>query len=396
MNILIVASKFPPEYSGPGVRIPRLYNAIKEELGAKDISVICNGIEQINNEIYEHDGFQVQRITASIIRKKHLPFSLALPRLHNALAYFWETILTLRELKKRTDINLLHVIGHSGGTAASIWWAKRHNIPILIELVNATAQPEQKIFFFHKLKLSDNSLIITISKHLEKKCLNAGYRKNKIWCRPNPVSENKFSPETEKKLSYRSDISKFKGSDIVLCSVGKFIPRKNQIFLIDVLKDLPSSYKLILAGPLVDSGPHKERDHAYLSSIYAKVKEYGLNERVLITPYFVESAPYFKAADIYLIPGWDEGLGTPMLESIACATPVVTNDEGAFREWINNGKNGFLCSLETDKWIKAIKNASVIPVEQRLDEAKKIITICGDTVINQSYIKNIRKLTQND
>ena len=75
MNILIVASKFPPEYAGPGVRIPKLYKAISDELGVKSLNVLCNGVEQTDNEDYQYEDFAVKRRVAQSLRKNRFPFN---------------------------------------------------------------------------------------------------------------------------------------------------------------------------------------------------------------------------------------------------------------------------------------------------------------------------------
>ena len=77
-----------------------------------------------------------------------------------------------------------------------------------------------------------------------------------IWCRPNPIDEKKYNYRPEKKEIYRSEYTPFEMNDVILTSVAKFMPLKNQLFLIDVLNELPDQYKLILCGPLVKSGIH--------------------------------------------------------------------------------------------------------------------------------------------
>ena len=41
------------------------------------------------------------------------------------------------------------------------------------------------------------------------------------------------------------------------------------------------------------------------------------------------------------------GFPTKLSESIACGTPVITNDTSDIKNYIRNGKNGFLLELES-------------------------------------------------
>jgi len=68
-NFLLVISKFPPEYSGPGVRIPRLYKWLENQGHKINLQILCNGIEYTKSQNYIHKGNKVRRVTAGIFYK---------------------------------------------------------------------------------------------------------------------------------------------------------------------------------------------------------------------------------------------------------------------------------------------------------------------------------------
>ncbi|MCB9991208.1 MAG: glycosyltransferase family 4 protein [Rhodospirillales bacterium] len=395
MNVLIIASKFPPEYSGPGVRIPRLYKAIGEELGIKRVEVLCNGLEKPYDEDYEHEGWPVKRRVASYIRQRKFPFNLLPSAVNGNLAYFAETVAGLKMLEQYKDIDYIHILGHSGLTAAALSWAKCHDIPVLIELVTAKARPCQKLFFIGKACPPENSVIMTFRSDTEEKCRAAGFD-TQIWKRPNPINEEIYKLEPERKAALRAAHTPFKESDIVLCSVAKIIPQKNQRFLLDVLRELPEEYKLVIAGPKVVDGPLYERDKNYLQDIYDSIESYGLTGRVHIVPDYVESADFMKLADLYMLPAYNEGFATPMLEANACGIPVIANEgEYSFGEWIKNGENGFLCPLDAPKWAQACRKAAEFPEKQRHEQAARITAAAGQKNIYKTYVNLINKLVGN-
>jgi glycosyltransferase involved in cell wall biosynthesis len=49
-----------------------------------------------------------------------------------------------------------------------------------------------------------------------------------------------------------------------------------------------------------------------------------------------------RAADIYVSSSWSEGLGTSVLEGLACGVPVVATVAGGIPEMIRNGETGYL------------------------------------------------------
>ena len=60
MKIILVISKFFPEYTGPSVRMLRLYNFLKKK--NVDLEIICGGLEYKYEKFYEIKGFKVHRL----------------------------------------------------------------------------------------------------------------------------------------------------------------------------------------------------------------------------------------------------------------------------------------------------------------------------------------------
>lgn len=396
MNILIVASKFPPEYTGPGVRIPRLYKAIGEELGVKRIDVICNGIEQVEKADYKFKDMQVQRRVAQYIRQDKFPFGLLPRRIHNVLAHIAENIITYKALQEHQP-DLIHILGHSGGTAAALKYTAEQGIPVLMELVTAEAGPQQKYLFFTKARPHKNSLIIALTRNAQARCKAQGYSDEQIWYRPNPIDENIYKIEWGRRAELRKALSPFEPDDIVISAVAKMMPQKNQRLLVRAMPHLSEKFKLLLGGPLVGSGKLYERDKAYVEEIKSTIKQHGLESRVHMVLDFVNSAEYMKASDIYALPAWNEGFGTPMIEALACGLPVVANKgEPPFCEWIEGGVNGFLCDINNpEEWARAFEKAAELSEEQKRKASDHTHDRAGQKTIYKTYKDLIRKLVQN-
>ena len=55
-----------------------------------------------------------------------------------------------------------------------------------------------------------------------------------------------------------------------------------------------------------------------------------------------ELAALYSGTDIYLSPSWDEGLGMPPMEAMACGAALVTYDNGGCRDYARDGETALV------------------------------------------------------
>ena len=55
-----------------------------------------------------------------------------------------------------------------------------------------------------------------------------------------------------------------------------------------------------------------------------------------------ELAALYSSADVYLCPSWDEGLGMPSMEAMACGAALVTYDNGGCRDYARHGETALV------------------------------------------------------
>jgi glycosyltransferase involved in cell wall biosynthesis len=53
-------------------------------------------------------------------------------------------------------------------------------------------------------------------------------------------------------------------------------------------------------------------------------------------------AALYSGCDIYLCPSWDEGLGMPPMEAMACGAALVTYDNGGCRDYASDGETALV------------------------------------------------------
>ncbi len=110
--------------------------------------------------------------------------------------------------------------------------------------------------------------------------------------------------------------------------VGTLHPRKNLVRLVQAMSlagsDLDPSLQLVLAGM---------KGWLY-DDLLAEVRRQGLSDRVLLTGYLpgADLPAMMSGALAYVFPSLYEGFGLPVLEAMACGTPVICSSASSLPE----------------------------------------------------------------
>ncbi|MBC8249028.1 MAG: glycosyltransferase family 4 protein [Anaerolineales bacterium] len=109
--------------------------------------------------------------------------------------------------------------------------------------------------------------------------------------------------------------------------VGTLQPRKNLTRLIEAFSNIQypiSNIQLLIAG---------KKGWLY-EKIFRQVEELGLEGRVVFTGYVAEGdlPALLSGARLFVFPSLYEGFGLPVLEAMACGTPVVCSNASSLPE----------------------------------------------------------------
>jgi glycosyltransferase involved in cell wall biosynthesis len=137
--------------------------------------------------------------------------------------------------------------------------------------------------------------------------------------------------------------------------VGNIEPRKNLARLIDAFARLKKNglpHKLVMVG---QPGWHCE-------PIYAEVERQGLESEVLFTGYvpFEDLPALYSGATAMAFPSIYEGFGLPVLEAMACGTPVVTSSSSGLAE-VADGAAILVDPLSLDEIASALQRVCTQP-----------------------------------
>lgn len=152
--------------------------------------------------------------------------------------------------------------------------------------------------------------------------------------------EDKEKDELKKELN-------LKDTDRILITAGEMIERKNQKFLLEVVKKIKekeNSIKLIVCG-------HGRLEHF----LKAKAKDLGIENNVIFTGYRTDIYKILGLAEIFLFSSLQEGLPVAVMEAMAVGLPVVCSNVRGNADLIDNEKGGYvLDKFDSDIWSDSI------------------------------------------
>ena len=150
------------------------------------------------------------------------------------------------------------------------------------------------------------------------------------------------------------------GKPIKLLSIGSLVNKKNQAYLIPVVKELINK-GLEVELNLLGDGPNKKL-------LQDLIQKEGLQKYIHLRGNVNNVSEYLQQSDIYLHPATYEPFGLALLEAMASGLPVVCLNGRGNKDIIQHGENGFMFEKEEqEKFIGAI-----IKLARQLDVYQKI------------------------
>lgn len=150
-----------------------------------------------------------------------------------------------------------------------------------------------------------------------------------------------FEPQWDREIDDRVGSHR-----LALLHVGSTIPRKRIDTLLEVLRGVRDAIGdvvlLRVGGPLAPA----QRALSHKLGVAGAIVEFPFVERPIL-------AALYRRAALLLLPSDREGFGLPLVESMACGTPVVASAIGALQE-VGGDAATYCAPGATSQWVSSV------------------------------------------
>lgn len=332
---------------------PENINAIK--IGNK----LDNYIHVFNTRIFDNHGFSSKKATKEFIKKieKYNPDII---HLHNIHGYYINIEILFNYLKKskKPVVWTLHdcwaFTGHCSYFEYSNCkkWIKgcekciqKREYPKSMFKDNSKNNYINKKRIFTQL---DNMTIVTPSKWLANLVEKSFLSKYPIKVINNGIDLEAFKPtESDFRKKYNLENKK-----VLLGVANLWEKRKGIEYLIELIKRLDSSYKLVLVGKI-----DKKTREKLPSNIICIDRTNNVKELVEI----------YSAADLFINTTLEDNFPTVNLEALACGTPVITFDTGGCKETLKNNYGAVITKGNIHELLEKVKSMCKHKAKEKKD-----------------------------
>lgn len=235
----------------------------------------------------------------------------------------------IKKIAKNNDIPILH--SHTGHTAS---------LSLLTSLfIKAIRIVHRRVEFnilnnpLSRIKYENANFIIAVANKIKEKLVEQGFNEEKIIVIPSTIKVEYFM---KKNINKKDFFSKFNipENSIVAGTLAAMTEEKDPFNLIKaaeiVLKKFPEIH-FLWGG----------EGHLEKSSIEL-VKKLNLEKNFHIIGYCKDNISFLKSLDIFIFPSSEEGIGSVLIEAMACGLPLIGTNAGGIPELIEDGYNGLI------------------------------------------------------
>lgn len=232
-----------------------------------------------------------------------------------------------KELKKQKP-DVLHVPHYN----VPIFYKGKMIVTIhdLTHLILPEFLPNKFAYFYAKIMiwiaLKKATKIITVSENTKKDILKMfKVNPNKIEVIYNGVGKE-FVHKQKQEVEYLYEKFNIQKNKKIIMYVGNLKPHKNLERLLEAYSKIENidSTQLLLVG----------KAFANYNVLEEKEKQLGIEKNVIHTGIVSqgELVDLYNLSDLFVFPSLYEGFGIPILEALACGTPVICSDNSSMPE----------------------------------------------------------------
>lgn len=174
----------------------------------------------------------------------------------------------------------------------------------------------------------------------------------------NSVDTARFDPDRVQGVGVRRELGL--GDDPLILMAGHFSPPKAQDDAVRMLAELKRSMpdaRLVLAGSAKFTEPGARFDSRGFRAEVAKLAvRLGVGDDVVFAGERSDMPRLMAAANVLVLPSWDEPFGRVVIEAMAMRLPVVVTSVGGPREIVRDGIDGYVRPPRTiGPWVDCLR-----------------------------------------
>lgn len=151
----------------------------------------------------------------------------------------------------------------------------------------------------------------------------------------NGIDTSYYYPDTVRRDQLRSKFG-IEPKAIVVLYVGRIAENKGIRDLLEAFASLPSAY--LEKTRLVLVGPFEAKPSDFIPPALSLT-----NRVLLIGPVGKDQVrDYYQLSDAFVLPSYQEGISSSLVEAASCALPAVVSNVGGNPEVVIDGENGFV------------------------------------------------------
>jgi glycosyltransferase involved in cell wall biosynthesis len=259
---------------------------------------------------------------------------------------------------RRSEFDLFHVVDHSYAHLVHELPAARtvvtcHDLDTFRCLLEPAREPRPPLFRAMTRRVLEGfrvaARVACDSRATRDELLAHGlFTPERLTVIPNGV-HRAFRPDASARADAEASrlLGRIGDGAVELLHVGSTIPRKRIDTLLRVFAEVRASHtraRLVRVGG------------AFTPAQEAQLSELKLSDAVIVLPYLDPEvlAAVYRRAGLVLQPSEREGFGLPVVEALACGTPVVASDLTVLREVGGGGGVEFCPVGEVGAWAEAV------------------------------------------
>lgn len=309
------------------------------------------GIGTVVKNLYDNDLFYHDNVTMVVPEKSDGEMVASLRgKRYEVIAYADRNKNPIRycfniyQLMKEKTPDIIHVHGNSGTCVIELIAAYLAGVKVRILHGHSASC---KYPFVHRILAPIASKLSTVHYACSVKAGKFLFRENDFSVIHNGIDVEKYGFNSNTRQIDREKL--LLNDKLVIGHVGMMTTEKNQIFLLDIMREIvkiSQDVKLIMIG----DGPQ-------MQEIRDEIKKKELCDCVLLLGSRTDVDQLLNVMDVFVFPSLNEGLGIAPIEAQVNGIPVIAAEEGVPREiQINSNVRFVPLAYGPNRWAQIILN----------------------------------------